>query len=104
MSLQGTILGYTADIGTGAITGADGRRYKFAAAAWKGQGAPVPGTPVDFELADGGQAADIYPLKAQSATPAQPDGEPAPDLGKYVAMAGRKPGLVAGAMALVTCP
>jgi TM2 domain-containing membrane protein YozV len=62
--MRGTVLGFDAAAGTGAITGADGRRYAFAGPEWRGgQVVPVAGTAVDFEAGDG-TATGIYPMPA----------------------------------------
>ena len=94
MSLQGTILGYSADTGTGAITGTDGQRYRFVAAEWKGDGTPAPGDQVDFEATEGGHAEGIYPLRPAAAGPATPRREGAPDGRSMIAGALRRPALV----------
>ena len=57
--MRGTILGYDAASGTGAITDAAGKRLRFGRDAWRSPGEPVPGRAVDFEVADG-EAVDIF--------------------------------------------
>jgi len=57
--MRGTILGFDAGSGTGAITDLAGGRLKFSASEWRSPGAPVPGRTVDFEVVDG-QATDIF--------------------------------------------
>lgn len=57
--MKGQILEYSSVTNTGAITGADGSRYYFNGAEWKGNTFPVPGMYVDFE-ADGNQAKGVY--------------------------------------------
>jgi hypothetical protein len=65
--MKGKILGFDAAAGTGAISGEEGRRYKFHSAEWKGQRPPKAGEEVDFEIADDGHALEIYPLRAGAA-------------------------------------
>jgi hypothetical protein len=57
--MRGTILGFDAASGTGAITDSTGKRLRFTRDAWRSPGEPVPGRAVDFEVADG-EAADIF--------------------------------------------
>jgi hypothetical protein len=57
--MRGTILGFDAASGTGAITDAAGKRLRFGRDAWRSPGEPVPGRVVDFEVADG-EAVDIF--------------------------------------------
>ena len=57
--MQGKILGYDAASHTGAISGHDGKRYKFVFAEWKSPGTPQKGAVVDF-VADGDNATEIY--------------------------------------------
>jgi hypothetical protein len=57
--MRGTILGFDAASGTGAITDATGGRLKFGRDAWRSPGEPVPGRAVDFEV-EGGEAVDIF--------------------------------------------
>ncbi|MES2445461.1 MAG: hypothetical protein V4574_21755 [Pseudomonadota bacterium] len=59
--MRGTILGFDAASGTGAINDLSGGRLRFGADAWRGPGEPIPGRLVDFEVADG-EAIDIYPV------------------------------------------
>lgn len=70
--MRGTILGFDAATGTGAITDAGGARVRFSRDAWRNPGEPVPGSAVDFELIDG-EASDIYLVPGRRA--AVPDGE-----------------------------
>lgn len=57
--MRGTILGFDAASGAGAITDATGKRLRFSRDAWRSPGEPVPGRAVDFEVADG-EAIDIF--------------------------------------------
>jgi hypothetical protein len=57
--MRGTILGFDAASGTGAITDATGARLRFGRDAWRSPGEPVPGRAVDFEV-EGGEAVDIF--------------------------------------------
>lgn len=57
--MRGTILGFDAASGTGAITDATGGRLRFVRDAWRSPGEPVPGRAVDFEV-EGGEAVDIF--------------------------------------------
>jgi TM2 domain-containing membrane protein YozV len=63
--VQGTILGWDVVGRTGAIAGAEGRRYQFTSDAWKANLPPAPGLCVDF-VAEGDIATQIY-LTAASA-------------------------------------
>ena len=58
--MKGKILGVAAGELAGAITGDDGKRYRYEAADWRGERPASVGAAVDFE-ADGGTARDIYP-------------------------------------------
>lgn len=57
--MRGTILGFDATSGTGAITDATGGRLRFGRDAWRSPGEPVPGRAVDFEV-EGNEAVDIF--------------------------------------------
>ena len=109
--MQGTILGYDAATATGVISGADGRRYSFAAGEWRGGGeaGPVGGLAVDFESIDGTSAVGVYPLPAVAANQPYtgsarlaPEGSaPPPYPGQpYPGMAYPKSHVVAGLLAL----
>ena len=64
--MKGTILGYVEKKGSGAISGDDGARYKFATTDFMGEGSPVVNSVVDFEVVDG-EAKDIFVVqKARS--------------------------------------
>jgi len=75
--MKGKVLGFDAAAGTGAITGDDGKRYKFVAADNKSPVALKAGDAVDFQ-AEGDAAKDIYAvpggasvdLSAMTANPA----------------------------------
>ncbi|MBH5321524.1 hypothetical protein [Aurantiacibacter sediminis] len=65
--MQGQVLGFSG--ADGAITGDDGKRYKFTRSEWKSERDPRGGERVDFiENADG-TAGEIYPLKRAAAAP-----------------------------------
>jgi hypothetical protein len=57
--MRGTILGFDAATGTGAINDLAGERLRFRREAWRSPGEPVPGRLVDFELVDG-EASEIF--------------------------------------------
>lgn len=57
--MKGKVLGFDAAVGTGAITGDDGKRYAFVAAENKSPAALKAGDTVDFQV-DGEAAKDIY--------------------------------------------
>ena len=57
--MKGNVLGFDQTAGTGAITGEDGKRYKFAASDNKSPAPLKPNDTVDFEI-DGDAAKDIY--------------------------------------------
>lgn len=61
----GTILKFDAEEG-GLLRAADGRRYRFAAAEWRGKDGPEAGSRVDFDE-DGDAAVDVHPLPAKAA-------------------------------------
>ncbi len=57
--MKGQILDFSVQTGSGTISGADGQRYSFTGAEWKGNGAPLRGMSVDFET-DGTQAKAVF--------------------------------------------
>jgi len=57
--MRGTVLGYDAERGDGAINDLSGARLKFSRDAWRSPGEPVPGRLVDFEVVDG-EAIEIF--------------------------------------------
>lgn len=57
--MRGTILGYDAAAGTGAINDLAGGRLKFTREAWRSPGEPAAGRLVDFEVVDG-DATEIF--------------------------------------------
>lgn len=57
--MQGQILDYSVQSGTGTVSGADGNRYHLTAEQWNGEGAPARGMSVDFE-AEGDEARNVY--------------------------------------------
>lgn len=57
--MKGKVLGFDAAVGTGAITGEDGKRYAFVAAENKSPTPLKAGDTVDFQV-DGEAAKDIY--------------------------------------------
>lgn len=61
--MEGKVLGYDAAAGTGAIKGADGARYTFATADWRGAAPAKPGDDVDFTV-EGSTAKEIYTTRA----------------------------------------
>ncbi|WP_271078950.1 hypothetical protein [Aurantiacibacter sp. MUD61] len=65
--MQGQVLGFSGD--EGAITGDDGKRYKFTRSDWKSERDPRGGERVDFVESDSGTAGEIYPLKRAAAAP-----------------------------------
>lgn len=60
--MKGRILGFSANEAGGAISGEDGKRYKFRTDAWKASRPPKAGEEVDYEIAADGTASEIYPL------------------------------------------
>lgn len=61
--MQGKILGYDEQSGEGHAVGDDGKRYAFrrdALKAWPGAMVPTSGDTVDFKVADGERADDVY--------------------------------------------
>lgn len=57
--MRGTILGYDAASGTGAINDLSGGRLKFSRDAWRSPGEPIAGRLVDFEVSEG-EATEIF--------------------------------------------
>lgn len=57
--MKGKILEFSVQSNSGLISGADGTRYTFSGAEWKGSGSPIRGISVDFET-DGNQAKSVY--------------------------------------------
>ena len=57
--MRGTVLGYDAERGTGAINDLSGGRLKFNRDAWRSPGEPIPGRLVDFEVVEG-EATEIF--------------------------------------------
>ena len=57
--MQGTILAFSIQSNSGAISGNDGNRYAFSGSEWKESRAPTRGTSVDFTIEDN-QAKEIY--------------------------------------------
>jgi len=64
--MKGRILGYDSRNSEGAIQGADGNRYSFQLAEWKGEDVPRPEMAVDF-IPEGGVALKIYPIRDSEA-------------------------------------
>lgn len=57
--MRGQILDYSVQTNTGTISAADGNRYTFMGAEWRGPGTPSRAMSVDFET-DGTQARAVY--------------------------------------------
>ena len=57
--MRGTVLGFDAERGTGAINDLSGGRLKFSRDAWRSPGEPIPGRLVDFEVVEG-EATEIF--------------------------------------------
>lgn len=68
--MQGNILTYSVQTGTGIINSNIGERYSFAAADWSADVHPVQGQEVDFVATPEGKATNIY-LNAKAAAAAQ---------------------------------
>ena len=69
--MTGQVLDYSIQTNEGVISGDDHQRYRFAGSDWPGAAAPVRGTLVDFDIADGNRAVSIY-LVEPIAPPAVP--------------------------------
>lgn len=65
--MRGEVLSYDSTAGTGLISGDDGVRYGFDAAALQSPATPAPGVRVDF-VADGDQATQILILAGSPST------------------------------------
>jgi len=66
--MKGKVLGFDQAAATGAITGEDGKRYKFTASDNKSPAPLKPNDTVDFET-DGDAARDIYGVKTGFSLP-----------------------------------
>lgn len=62
--MKGKILSYTPDLGTGIISGEDGKRYNFEINDWKASARPVAGRNVDFTAQDN-KATDVYQITSE---------------------------------------
>ena len=60
--MEGSVLSFDTDSGSGLILGEDKARYSFQKDDWKADGTPVIGQSTDF-VANDGSAIEIYPLK-----------------------------------------
>ena len=58
--MTGQVLDYSIQTNEGIISGDDSQRYRFAGSDWPGASAPVRGTLVDFDIAEGNRAVSIY--------------------------------------------
>jgi hypothetical protein len=58
-TMRGTVLGFDAAAGTGAINDLSGGRLRFRREEWRSPGEPVPGRLVDFEVVEG-EATEIF--------------------------------------------
>ena len=67
--MRGEVLHYDETQGFGFITGADGNRYTFGREDLRGGGAVGKGVAVEFRES-GGQARDVFSIRAQAAIPA----------------------------------
>jgi len=67
--MRGEVLHYDETQGFGFITGADGNRYTFASENLRRGVTLATGAAVEFQPS-GGQAQNIYPIRAQASTPA----------------------------------
>lgn len=74
--MEGYVLDYSVQSGTGIILANDGRRYEFAGSEWRDSSFPIRGTRVDFEARDG-VAVAVY-NNALPASVFTPDLEPEP--------------------------
>lgn len=57
--MKGQLLEYSIQSNAGVISGADGSRYTFAGAEWRGNVTPSRGMSVDFDVQDG-KAVAVY--------------------------------------------
>jgi uncharacterized membrane protein YhaH (DUF805 family) len=69
MIMRGNVIGFDSDTNTGAISGHDGQRYDFVTQTWHGHSRPHHGDVVDFQVAPGQRAIDIYLLDAEYVQP-----------------------------------
>jgi len=70
--MRGNVIGFDADINTGAISGHDGRRYDFVRLDWRGPGVPRRGDLVDFQAIDQ-RATEIYLVESAYVSPTAAD-------------------------------
>ena len=64
--MKGTILDFSVESNSGAISGEDGERYNFDGADWKGDSPPTRGISVDFSV-ENDQAKEIYAAVTRTA-------------------------------------
>jgi len=65
--MQGTVLDYSIQSNSGAVSGDDGHRYNFDGGEWRGNDAPRAGLRVDFVGLDS-TASEVYPVQGQSSS------------------------------------
>ncbi|WP_288443402.1 DUF805 domain-containing protein [uncultured Serratia sp.] len=58
--MKGTILDFSVQTNTGIISGSDEQRYTFQGKSWREQSIPKRGDVVDFGIAEGNEAEDIF--------------------------------------------
>ncbi len=76
--MQGSILHFDGEAGSGVIRAEDGNRYRFAASEYRSAGIPAPGVRVDFDVA-GDTAIEIYDVPEFAPVPrVAPSAIPAP--------------------------
>ena len=71
--MTGQVLDYSIQTNEGIISGDDSQRYRFAGSDWPGASAPVRGTLVDFDIADGNRAVSIYLVGTSPASSSSPN-------------------------------
>lgn len=69
--MEGVILDFNLDSGTGVVRCNQGTRYSFTLQEWKSSDLPKPGERVDF-VPDGERAGNLYRVQSQVPTATQP--------------------------------
>jgi hypothetical protein len=65
--MTGKILGFDISSNEGVISSDDGKRYKFSKSEWKDDEIPQKDIKIDFDIADGDIAKDIYIIRDKEA-------------------------------------
>lgn len=101
--MDGLVLHFDSEQGSGLIRASDGKRYRFDRAQWRSSASPQPGDTVDFEIEDE-SVTDVYVVRpgAHSAMSEAAAGTVAarPDPILYLS---QRPGLAPAGLIIVSC-